>query len=182
MGFLCYFIMLFSVLVLLQARAGAKDVCDTFNVSFANLAKWSFTGLVSATLHWISSNSLFLWSTKEIFGLSFQLSFPQPLPLFTLIVAFCFPQKLSMYCSSLPLFQSVFLLFFLAHIDNVLFLVEFNCCGLAWLEPSYSLLHALPDCISPLQHSPRHLLNLLLHHFLQCRICLHMTFDGVPYI
>ena len=37
----------------------------------------SFTGLVNAILHWISSNSLLLCSTKETFSLPFQLSFPR---------------------------------------------------------------------------------------------------------
>ena len=87
--------MTFSVLVLCQIRAGANDVCDTSNIFVAKLATWSFFGLANAILHWISSNSLFLCSTQETFSIPFQLLFPQPLPLFPFIVAFCFPHKVS---------------------------------------------------------------------------------------
>ena len=84
-GFLCYFIMSFSVSVLCQIWAGAKNVCDT----------WSFIGLVNTILHWISSSSLFLRSLKETFSLPFHLFFSQLLLLLTFIITFCFPYKLS---------------------------------------------------------------------------------------
>ena len=46
----------------------------------------------------------------------------------------------------------------------------------------YSVLHTLLDCISPPRPSPRHLPEHFFHHFLVCRVCLHMTLGGVPHI
>ena len=105
----------FSVLVLCQIRAGANDVCYTLTFSLQSQpATWSFIVFVIAIIHWISSNSLLLcsaketviaiihWissnnlllcSAKETFSPLFQSSFPQPLPGFTFIVAFCFSHK-----------------------------------------------------------------------------------------
>ena len=155
-------------------------MCDTFKISFAKPAEWSFTGLINIILHWISSDNLFLCSTKEPFGLPFHLSFPQPLPLFTFIVAFGFPHKLT--SSAFP--RDSFIGF-----PSFLSCSHWQCAFpsrvqllQSWLGPPYSVLHTLLDCISPPQHSPRNLSDLFVHHFLKCRVCLHMTLGGVPYL
>ena len=82
------------VLFFRQIKAGVNDMCDTFTILVAKLATWSFTSFINTIPHRISFNSLLLCSTKKTFSLSFQLSFPGPLPLFTFIVAFCFSHKL----------------------------------------------------------------------------------------
>ena len=128
-------------------------MCQNFNISVAKPAKCGLNGLVSAILHWISSNSF----TKETSSLPFQLSFPRPLPLFTFIVALYLRHKLSMKRFSFPLFTVLSKL-------------------------PYSVLHTLLDCISPPRPSPRHLPEHFFHHFLVCRVCLHMALGGVPHI
>ena len=40
----------------------------------------------------------------------------------------------------------------------------------------------LIDCTFPPRHRPRHLPDFLLHHFLECRVCLHMNFGGVTHV
>ena len=39
----------------------------------------------------------------------------------------------------------------------------------------------LIDCTFPPRHRPRHLPDFLLHHVLECRVCLHMNFGGVTH-
>ena len=96
MDFLCYFIMSFRYWFFTRlGQALMMCVCGIFKIFVAKPGMCSFTGLANAILHWISSNNLFMCSAEETFSLLFQFSFPQALPLFTFIVAFCFPQRLS---------------------------------------------------------------------------------------
>ena len=105
-GFLCYFIMSFSVSVLCQIWAGAKNVCDT----------WSFIGLVNTILHWISSSSLFfqspfsslLFSTAPTSYFHYNILFPLQIVNVALLVDFfnwfyffSFLLTLKMYISKL---------------------------------------------------------------------------------
>ena len=122
--------MSFSVLVLCLIVADAHNVCNIFNFLVAKPAKWSFTDFAKAMIHWDSSNSLFLCSTKETFSLHFQCILSSINPTFYLYCGILFNLKI-VHVAFFPSTVSVeFLSFFLAHIDNKLFQVDFICCSL----------------------------------------------------
>ena len=120
----------FSVLVLCQIRAGANDMCDTFNISIAKPATWSFTGLVNT----IYFTELLLIASSCAAKRRLLISlFSSPFlnhSTFYFHRGILFPSQIVHLVLFPPLFQSVFFLFFLARINNVFFQVDFSCCSL----------------------------------------------------
>ena len=120
----------FSVLALCQIRAGANDMCDTFNIFIAKPATGSFTGLVNAI--YFTELLLIACSCAAQRRLSIA-PFSSPFlnhPTFYFHRGILFPLQIVHLVLFPPLFQSAFFLFFLARINNVFFQVEFSCCSL----------------------------------------------------
>ena len=120
----------FSLLVLCQIRAGANDMCDTFNIFIAKPATWSFTGLVNT----IYFTELLLIASSCAAKRRLLISpFSSPFlnhSTFYFHRGIQFPSQIVHLVLFPPLFQSVFFFFFLARINNVFFQVDFSCCSL----------------------------------------------------
>ena len=126
----------------------------------------------------LSSYSLFFCSTKEIFNFLFNCLF--------FIHSHFLP---SLWHSVTPTncFCSAFFFRSLNRFSFFSFLFTLNMyfsklSSAATVMTKASLLCVVYFAIlhSPLQHNSRRLSDLFLYYFLVCRVCLHMTVDGVP--
>ena len=154
MDFLRFFIVLFSALVLCKIRAGANDMYGPFNIFVAKPAKRCFTGLVNTIIHWISSNSLFLCSTKDNFSLPFISPFYNHSHLLVSMRNSVYLKNCPCSAFSFHFFNRFFFFF--------CFCLHWQCTFPSWVQLlqsclglAYSLLHTLLDYIS----SPWHILS-----------------------